>query len=67
MVRFYFEGGAQGDVANGVWTGEDGSKGEIQLKLTSDNTLQLVWSLTDAGNVNAPASGTVALVRKRLP
>jgi curved DNA-binding protein CbpA len=67
MVRFYFEGSARGDVANGVWTGGDGSRGEIQLKLTSDNTLQLVWSITDAGNANAPASGTVALVRKRQP
>jgi len=67
MIRFYFEGTAQGDVANGVWTGEDGSRGQIQLKLTSDNTLQLVWSVSNAGNANAQASGTVALVRKRQP
>ena len=67
MVHFYFEATTRGDVANGVWNGEDGSKGEIQLKLTSDNTLQLVWSVTDAGNANALASGTVALVRKLQP
>jgi len=39
MVRFYFEGSLQDDVANAAWSGEDGSKGEIQLKLSSDNAL----------------------------
>jgi curved DNA-binding protein CbpA len=64
MVRFYFEGNCQGDMANAAWTGDGGSKGEIQLKLTSDNTLQLVWSVTEPGNQTGPATGTLALVRK---
>ena len=65
MVRFYFEGTCNNDVANAPWTSDDGSKGEIQLKLASDNTLQLVWSATDAATQTGPATGTVALVRKR--
>ena len=65
MVRFYFEGTCAKDIANAAWTSDDGSKGEIQLKLTSGNALQLVWSVTDAGNQTGPATGTVALVRKR--
>ena len=65
MVRFYFEGTCNNDIANAAWTSDDGSKGEIQLKLTSVNALQLVWSITDAGNQSGPATGTVALVRKR--
>lgn len=64
MVRFYLEGKIQEDVANASWVGEDGSKGEIQLKLASDNALQLVWSTTQLGKQSGPDSGTLALVRK---
>ena len=67
MVRFYFEGKCQDDMANASWTAEGGSRGEIQLKLTSDNTLQLVWSVTEPASQTGPATGTVALVRKREP
>ncbi len=67
MVRFYFEGKLQNDVANATWTGEDGSKGEIQLKLSSDNALQLVWSTTQPGKQTGPDSGTLALVRRTGP
>jgi hypothetical protein len=66
MVRFYLAK-CQGDTANATWTGDGGSRGEIQLKLTSDNTLQLVWSVSEAGEQAGPATGTVALVRKREP
>lgn len=65
MVRFSFEGTCNNDIANASWTSDDGSKGEIQLKLASDNALQLVWSVSDAANKTGPATGTVALVRKR--
>ena len=64
MVRFYFEGKLQNDVANANWVGEDGSKGEIQLNLASENALQLVWSTTQPGKQSGPDSGTLALVRK---
>jgi len=64
MVRFYLEGKIQDDVANANWVGEDGSKGEIQLKLASDSALQLVWSTTQQGKQSGPDSGTLALVRK---
>jgi hypothetical protein len=65
MVRFYFQGTCQNEMANATFNGDGGSKGEIQLRLTSDNTLQLVWSLTDPGSQTGPASGTLALVRKQ--
>jgi len=64
MVRFYLEGKIQDDVANANWVGEDGSKGEIQLKLASDNALQLVWSTNQPGKQSGPDTGTLALVRK---
>jgi len=65
MVRFYFQGTCQNETANATFSGDGGSKGEIQLRLTSDNTLQLVWSITDPGSQTGPASGTLALVRKQ--
>ena len=64
MVRFYLEGRIQDDVANAKWVGEDGSKGEIQLKLSSENSLDLVWSTAQPGKQTGPDSGTLALVRK---
>jgi curved DNA-binding protein CbpA len=63
-VRFYFEGQVQGNVANLNWTSADGAKGEIQLKLASENALQLVWSATEPGTESGPSSGTALLVRK---
>jgi hypothetical protein len=67
MVRFYLEGKSQGNVANAAWNGVGGSKGEIQIKLASDDALQLVWSTTQPGKQSGPDSGTVALVRKIGP
>jgi len=65
MVRFYFEGACGIDIANASWTSDEGSKGEIQIKLASDNALQLVWSVADVGSRSGPSTGTVALVRRR--
>ena len=67
MVRFYLEGKSQGGVANATWIGAGGSKGEIQMKLASENALQLVWSTIQPGKQSGPDSGTVALVRKIGP
>jgi hypothetical protein len=64
VVHFYFEGTCQADMVNAVWNAE-GGKGEIQLRLMPDTTLQLVWSLPEAGTSPGPASGTLLLVRRR--
>jgi hypothetical protein len=64
VVHFYFEGKCQNDMVNAVWNAE-GGKGEIQLRLTANTTLQLVWSLPDAGTGRGPTSGTLLLVRRR--
>jgi hypothetical protein len=64
VVHFYFEGKCQDDMVNAVWNA-DGGRGEIQLRLTADATLQLVWSLPEAGTGHGPTSGTLLLVRKR--
>jgi len=63
-VHFYFERQAQGNIANLNWTSADGAKGEIQLKLASENALQLVWSATELETELGPSSCTAPLVRK---
>jgi hypothetical protein len=64
VVHFFFEGKCQNDMVNAAWNAE-GAKGEIQLRLTMNNTLQLVWSLMEPGTQPGPASGTLSLVRRR--
>ena len=64
VVHFYFEGKCQDDMVNAVWNAE-GGKGEIQLRLKADTTLQLVWTLPEAGTSRGPTSGTLLLVRRR--
>jgi len=64
VVHFYFEGKCQDDMVNAVWNAE-GGKGEIQLRLKADTTLQLVWTLPEAGTFRGPTSGTLLLVRRR--
>ena len=64
VVHFYIEGKCQDDMVNAVWNAE-GGKGEIQLRLKADTTLQLVWTLPEAGTSRGPTSGTLLLVRRR--
>lgn len=67
IVHFYFEGKPETNVANLNWTGDGGAKGDIQLRLISQNSLELVWSATEMGREAGPGSGTVLLLRKREP
>ena len=67
VVRFYFEGKAQGSVANSAWNSDGGASGDVQLRLVSENSLELVWSATELGKEAGPGSGTVLLVRRREP
>ena len=65
-VRFYLEGKCPSpDVANVTWMGDAGAKGDAQLRLASDHTIEMVWSATDLGGQTIPSSGNVTLARKR--
>jgi hypothetical protein len=66
IVRFYIEGLCQQEsLANLKWTGDTGAKGELHMRLASDNSIELVWSATETGDQTGPASGTATLIRKR--
>ncbi len=63
-VEFFFQGAAAGDRRYG-WRGNGGAKGEIQLKLLSDNALSLNWFASELGLHPMLGSGTAVLVRRR--
>ncbi len=63
-VEFFFQGPAAGDRRYG-WRGNGGAKGEIHLKLLSDNALSLNWFASELGQHPMLGSGTAVLVRRR--
>jgi curved DNA-binding protein CbpA len=63
-VDFRFEGNVTGNSGRGRWFAVDGAKGELQLRLTSDSTLEVVWTASDLGRTMGLASGTAELRRK---
>jgi hypothetical protein len=58
-VRFTFE--------NGVWKGNGGASGEIELNLLSPDRLYVSWVTTAPGSHPALGSGSAILIRRRLP
>jgi hypothetical protein len=63
-VDFRFEGKTTGASGRFAWTGVGGAKGEVQIRLISDSTLEVVWAATDLGKSMSLASGTAVLNRK---
>lgn len=63
-VIFSFEGRPQQDAAVLEWRGGGGARGEIRLKLLSENSMELNWSATQLGSSPGLASGTAVLVRR---
>jgi curved DNA-binding protein CbpA len=66
-VAFLFEGRPKGNTANLLWSASGGARGEVQLRLVSENSLEVVWTATDMGKELGLASGTAILVRQREP
>ena len=63
-VDFHFEGLVSGTFGRLPWTGPDGARGEVQLRLISDTALEIVWAASDLGKSMGLASGTAVLSRK---
>lgn len=63
-VNFEFDGQPAGLFAKMPWKGEGGSRGEVQIKLVSDNSIEIVWSATELGQSLALGSGTAVLMRR---
>jgi hypothetical protein len=66
-VVFQFSGPSEADSARLNWLGVGGSRGEVQLKLLTENTLQVAWVANDLGKTQGLGSGTAVLVRRQSP
>jgi hypothetical protein len=66
-VLFRFEGAPGPDSASLTWVGAGGSRGEVQLRLLSDDSLEVKWIATEMGRNLGLASGTAVLVRRHDP
>jgi curved DNA-binding protein CbpA len=63
-VNFRFEGNMSGTNGRFPWTGATGAKGEVQIRLISDSTLEVTWAASALGKSMGLASGTAVLTRK---
>ena len=63
-VNFTFTGTQNGAQATGPWTGGGGAKGEITLKLLSDNSVKIDWLASNLGTHPGLSSGTAILTRR---
>jgi hypothetical protein len=63
-VEFFFEGEAAA-AAKYPWRGNGGSRGELQLRLTSENTLSVGWFTSQLGRVPSLGSGSAVLIRRQ--
>jgi curved DNA-binding protein CbpA len=65
-VRFIFEGKSDGNTRFN-WTGNGGARGEVGLKLLSDNTMSVDWYTSHFGPQMTLSSGTAVLIRRQEP
>jgi hypothetical protein len=63
-VNFTFTGTRNGLQCSCQWTGAGGAKGELILKLTSDNSMRIDWSASELGTQQGLISGTAVLTRR---
>ncbi len=63
-VIFQFEGWPGKDTAVLEWSGGGGARGEVRLKLISENSMEVNWSATELGSSPGLAAGTAVLIRR---
>lgn len=63
-VNFTFTGAANGSQVSCPWTGAGGAKGDVTLKLTSENSMRVDWIANELGTQQGLASGTAVLTRR---
>ena len=63
-VEFQFEGRA-GSTERYAWSGNGGARGEVRLKLLSENSLSVDWFTSQLGRALSLSSGTAVLVRRQ--
>jgi hypothetical protein len=62
-VSFQFSGAAENNSARTTWSSTDGSHGEIEVRLLSKDSLDVVWVASHPGRPGRVASGKIILAR----
>jgi curved DNA-binding protein CbpA len=62
-VNFTFTG-PSGSQSGFPWTGSGGAKGDLTLKLVSENSMKIDWTATDLGTQLGLEGGTAVLTRR---
>jgi curved DNA-binding protein CbpA len=62
-VSFQFSGTMQNESARTTWSSNDGSRGEIALRMLSEDSLEVVWVASHLGRPGRVASGRITLAR----
>jgi curved DNA-binding protein CbpA len=63
-VNFEFTGTPNGSTMASSWAGSGGSKGELTLKITGDNSMEIEWSANQLGSNQGLVSGTAHLTKR---
>jgi curved DNA-binding protein CbpA len=63
-VNFTFSGTAGAAQCNCQWTGAGGARGDLTLKLTSENSMRVDWVASELGSQQGLGSGTAVLTRR---
>jgi hypothetical protein len=63
-VNFTFSGTPGGTQSTCQWTGAGGAKGDLTLKLTSENSMRIDWVASELGSQQGLGSGTAVLTRR---
>jgi DnaJ domain len=66
-VLFQFRGDPGQEALDADWMGIGGARGEVKLRLLSENQLEVVWIANELGRVQGLGSGKAVLVRRRMP
>jgi hypothetical protein len=51
-------------VVTAAWTGPGGARGEITMKMLTDNSMKIDWTADQLGSIQGLTSGTAALTRR---
>ncbi len=64
-VNFQFQGRVTDSSLQTLWTGDGGSKGEVEIKLLSNTEMEVNWRATKRGRSLALLNGTAVLMRRQ--
>jgi len=62
-LSFQFSGTAKNESVRTIWSSTDGSRGEITLRMLSEDSLEVVWVASHPGGPGRVASGKITLAR----